>query len=116
MSFPKKGSRKITIDGEVFYWRVRKKMTHNEKHNDSISIPIQHKSCASILLANLGYCRAGELGGYPSNPIPNITPALIELCIRFGISNGWNHLEKGKPFHIYNLSEQLVLHTGNNGN
>lgn len=104
MSFPKKGTRKIVVYNECYYWRIRKKMTHNEKHGDALGIPIQHESGGTILIANLGYCRAGALGGYPPNSIPNIKPSTIKCCIAFAIKNGWNY--EAKSLNTFNIGSK----------
>ncbi len=94
MAFPKKGTRKISVSGENFFWRIRKKVSHNERHDDEIGIPIQHESEGTILIANVGYCRSG----YTKEPISRITPSIIEGCIKLAMEKGWNFKEKGQSF------------------
>ncbi|GEM_PF-3894065 len=40
MAISKKGLRKIQVLNKDFYWRVRKKISHDESHNEQLGIPI----------------------------------------------------------------------------
>ena len=96
MALPKKGFRKITVDNNQFLWRVRKKVTWNEKHNTPLGIPIQHIDGGQLLIAIIGYARSG----YGEYLMQEITPSLIEKCIRKAIEKGWNFKEEGKKFEL----------------
>lgn len=103
MALPKKGLRKIIVNGEQFVWKVRKKATHSEEHNQPLSIPIQYidgdGEGGQLLLATIPYARAG----YGTYRLREITPALIEKCIKRGIQSGWQYkqaAENGKYFGI----------------
>ena len=96
MAFPKKGFRKITDEDHTFLWKVRKKSSHNEKHNVPISIPIQFIDGGQVLLATIAYARS-EYGEYA---MTEITPSLITKCIQKAIAEGWNFKENGKPYKL----------------
>ena len=103
MALPKKGSRKIIVDGDQFVWKVRKKATHSEEHDTPLSIPIQYidedGNGGQLLLATLPYARSG----YGTYRLREITPALIEKCIKKAIQSGWLYkqkAEKGKYFGL----------------
>jgi hypothetical protein len=96
MALPKKGFRKITVDGNQFLWRVRKKISPNERHNCSLGIPIQHIDGGAIFIAYIGYNRSG----YQENNEFAITPLLIKKCITKAINAGWKYMEKGNPFEL----------------
>ena len=96
MTIPKKGFRKINVDENQFLWKVRKKISWDEKHNAELGIPIQHVNGGQILIINIGYSRSYfEI----NNEFP-ITPLLINKCIQKGIKSGWNYNEAGKPLEI----------------
>lgn len=100
MALPKKGNRKITIDGEVFIWKIRKRPTYNEVLGVSYAIPIQHIDGGQILLANMGYCRGyNAKNGFTVNEFP-VTPSMIEECIRKGIECGWKYKETSTPLEL----------------
>ncbi len=64
--------RKITVNGEVFLWKIRKKMSHEEKHNDQYPIPVQHISGGQVLFVFVGFTRANP--GYSNESPESITP------------------------------------------
>lgn len=93
MSIPRKGSRKIAIDGEEFIWKIKKHPSHNERHNVGYEIPVQHVNGGQILLVSLGYCRSryDRRNTYP------VTPSLIGRCIKYAVYDGWKFKEKLPP-------------------
>ncbi len=95
MAFPKKGTRTIIVDTHIFLWKIKKCPSHNEKHDIQYEIPIQHILGGQVFLASVGYCRSV---GYHQNETFAITPALIEKCIRYAQSQGWDFLKKLPPF------------------
>ncbi len=99
MAISKKGLRKIQVSGEEFYWKVRKKISHDEAHNDQLGIPIQHKSEGQLLMVYVGYCRSEDYG---REPLKSITPSIIKECIMTAIELGWKYDEKGKPVSLVN--------------
>jgi hypothetical protein len=98
MTFPQKSRRQIVIDGETFYWSVRHRVSHEERHNTPHLIPIQHCNGGSLLLADVGYCRSG----YADNPTPAITPSRIERCVRDAIQAGWDYSADQGLFFLSN--------------
>jgi hypothetical protein len=98
MAISLKGMRKITIDGEVFLWKIRRKVSHEEDHNDQLPIPVQHVSGGQVLFVFLGFTRAW--GGYVNNSPTSITPKMIEPLIREAIFLGWKFSEPGNPIAL----------------
>ena len=99
MAISAKGLRELVVAGEKFYWRVRKKISWDELHDDQIGIPIQHASGGQLLIAYVGYARSiyGAASRYAVRPI---TPGMIEGCIGEAISLGWKFNVPGKPVSI----------------
>ncbi len=87
MSISLKGFRKINVLGEDFLWKVRKKISHEEWHNDQLAIPVMHVSGGQIFLAYVGYSRSG----YGEYTLEAITPAMIRKCILEAIAGGWQY-------------------------
>ena len=96
MAFPKKSRRKIVVDGEQFYWVLRDRASHNERHDVPYLLPIQHHLGGQLLLADIGYCRSG----YDDDPIPVVTPGIIERLIRSAIAQGWDYANTNAPLTL----------------
>jgi len=94
MAFPKKGFRKIHVDCNVFLWKVRKKISWNEIHDGLLGIPIQHTEGGQLLRVTIGYSRSYFTG----NNEFQITPSMIEICIREAMKKGWNPRSTGPVF------------------
>ncbi len=96
MALPKKGFRKIVVNGNEFLWKVRKKVSWNEIHNGPLDIPIQHVTGGKLLIVTKGYSRSY----FEGNNEFSITPHLIEKCIKEAIKSGWNYIEKGSKYEL----------------
>lgn len=98
MAVAKKGLRKIITGDEIFYWKIRKKISHNERHDIEYEIPVQHESEGQILLINVGFCRSESYGREPIE----IVPSLIQSKITEAIELGWEYHQHGKPVKLIN--------------
>ncbi|MDJ1494774.1 hypothetical protein QNI19_17680 [Cytophagaceae bacterium DM2B3-1] len=98
MTLPKKGFRTLTINGEHFVWRVRKRISVLEEIGGPLIVPVQYMKGGQLLLINTGYKRLQSIGN--PNLIKEIKPSLIEKCIRKAINEGWRYGQKGKPMEI----------------
>ena len=96
MSLPKKGFRKIIIDGNEFLWKVRKKINWNEIHDGQLGIPVQNKDGGQLLILTIGYSRSY----FTEKNEFQITLSIIEICIKEAIKNGWNHKSIGPKFEF----------------
>jgi len=99
MAISKKGLRKIQVSNENFYWRVRKKISHDEAYNEQLGIPIQHESGGQLLIVYIGYGRSEDYG---RESLKSITPSKIKNCILKAIELGWNFSKKEKPISMVN--------------
>jgi hypothetical protein len=104
MAVARKGLRTIQVGEEKFVWRVRKNVSHEEKHGAQLAIPIQYLQGGQLLIAYLGYSRSGyEAHGIEGAGILNeITPAAIREYIVKAIRLGWQYKTSGKPVSIIN--------------
>jgi hypothetical protein len=94
MGMPRKGSRKIVIDGKLYYWRLpAKKQFHDydemPPYRNSATLTIQSGSdnpgrVAQTLVAWI----EGEA----------FTPEAAEIMIRKALVTGWNPDERGSAF------------------
>ncbi len=101
MALARKGLRTIQVDGESFVWRVRKKTSHEERHDSQLGIPIQHVSGGRLLVAYVGYSRSRSHGYYGTYSIKHITPLIIESAILNAIKLGWCYTDPGKPVSVF---------------
>lgn len=95
MAISKKGLRKIEVNGEIFFWKIKKKVSWDEKHCALISIPIFHESEGQLLSITLGFTR----GYFKPNEFL-ITPKMISNSIVKALDVGWKFKEQGKPFEL----------------
>ena len=42
MSIPKKGARKIIVDGEPFIWLIRRQATYTQEYSGNLHVAIEH--------------------------------------------------------------------------
>ncbi len=99
MAISKKGLRKIQVADETFLWKVRKKVSHEEAHDDQLGIPIYYEKSERLLIVFVGYCRSE----YPNRvSIQSITPSIIKSKILEAIELGWDYKAKGKIMSLVN--------------
>lgn len=96
MAIAKKGLRKIVVDDKIFYWKIRKAVSHREGHDSDYGIPVQHESEGHLLLIYTGFCRSGYYGRIPMK----ITPHLIRSKIKEAIKQGWKYDQPGKAVEL----------------
>ena len=107
MAISLKGMRRITVNGEVFHWKIRKKISHDEAHNDQYAIPVQHHSGGQVLFVFVGFTRA--YGGYYNESPQSVTPGMIKPLIEKAIQLGWKYHEPGNAISL--VSDSLEKDT-----
>lgn len=88
MSIPKKGSRKIVVDGKEYFWLVRSKPTYTQECFESpmtASVELNQKGVATLNI-EFNFQRPDSL---VSNNSDAVTPSLIQACILEAIRAGW---------------------------
>lgn len=99
MAISAKGLRHLSVAGGAFHWKVRKKISWDELHDDQVCIPIQHVSGGQLLVAYIGYARS-IYGAISKHTIFPINPKVIEQYILEAINMGWQYKTPGKPVSI----------------
>ena len=97
MSIPKKGSRKIVVDGEEYIWLIRSKPTYTQECQEGLmhaAIELNQKQ-TSVLSITFSFQRPDSL---VSNETNAITPSVIRSCIHGAIRKGWQPNKKGSAF------------------
>ena len=94
MAFPKKYTRKITIDNQIYLWHLNGNSLEFGEHH----ITIRHQQIAGQILYIDPY--AWDL---------EIRPGMIREAILFALENGWLPLEKKAPMYLGFQNEQFIL-------
>ena len=97
MSIPKKGSRRINVDGRQYAWLIRKGPT-NVQAAFKTPLRVAIQSCAegarSVLIVNLRVSRSDNwLGQHQTG----LTPAAVEDIIKRALSAGWERVHAVSP-------------------
>ncbi|WP_444905024.1 hypothetical protein ACJJIU_10020 [Microbulbifer sp. CnH-101-E] len=90
MSIPKKGSRKIEVEGKAFRWTIRKKPTYSQATSPDHGLKAaveKYENPASILNINFQVPRNDS---WESLGKVEIGPRHIAQCIKEALSSGWD--------------------------
>jgi hypothetical protein len=107
VAIPKKGSRLITVEGQVFRWTVRPKPTYSE---GAFASPMVFAVEAAerpgrVLHVALGRPRPDNWLLQGTSPV---TPSEVERCIRRALQSGWIPAEPGAPFEMLALQPEAA--------
>lgn len=94
MAIPKKGARKITVDGVEYRWRIRWKPTYSQCIDQgglAAAVELYEKP-QSALLIYFPWARYDSWLGVPEHPI---TPKLIEESVKAALVKGWQPDKRG---------------------
>lgn len=97
MTLPRKGSRKLRVDGENYRWTIRRRPTYCEANEWSkLSAAVElFDQPTSVLLIEFPFFRPDS---WVSMDGGQVTPAMIEESIRDAIRDGWNPRTPGPVF------------------
>ena len=105
MSFPKKKSRKITVDNHKYLWIARE----NSGYDKWIDLSIMSaEDNGQKLFAQFNYNAIDKNSNEFVNPFV-VTPFIVRQTINYGLKKGYNPKEKGKDFNLGNLSDKLDI-------
>ncbi|MBN8231084.1 hypothetical protein JYK02_26540 [Corallococcus macrosporus] len=98
MSLPRKGSRRVEVDGTEYLWHIRRKPTHFQADFAgpmNLAVQALSEGPRRVLVVRLGISR-------PDNWIvphqTGITTAMVREMIRRALRAGWKPLGAGPPF------------------
>lgn len=100
MGIPRKGSRKITTEGEEYRWLVRRKATYSQADYGSgkIQVAIEHaKERGATLHVETGRPHPKD---WSTVKVVPVTPADISLWIAKAIQKGWDPKNAGPTYRI----------------
>jgi hypothetical protein len=107
MALAVKGSRRITVDGTVYRWRLRRKPSYNQECFDTpltfaVELADSGGSVLAVAIPDVSY--PGSLMGRSSLIV---RPALVAAVIRTALGQGWQPAARGAPFPLHVASEDL---------
>ncbi|MGK5548079.1 hypothetical protein ACSNOH_25615 [Streptomyces sp. URMC 127] len=99
MALPRKGSRRIVVDGTAYRWRLRGRPTYGQGTGWSpMTYAVEHfADPGTTLLVDTGIPHPGNWTGAPSAPV--LPPAVAE-AVRTAVAAGWNPTAPGAPFRL----------------
>jgi hypothetical protein len=99
MALPRKGSRRIAVDGLIFRWLVRRRPTYSQTLGWSpltFVAELADEPGARLVVA-LPYAHPGNWLGLPSAPI---RPATAAAALRQALTAGWQPHRPGAAFTL----------------
>lgn len=95
MSVPRRGSRRIVVDGEGYRWRVRRRPTADQRTCRSpLWLAIAAESGGPALLVRLHQAHPSNAVGLRSEAV---TPRAVAAYVRAGLRAGWAPSRPGPP-------------------
>ncbi len=98
MGIPKKGSRKITVDGENFIWLIRRDPTYYSSNVGYINVAVEYaEGTGSKLIIRADRPVMENCDSIKFKPV---TPVEVTSWINQAIKAGWEPKKSGKPFEF----------------
>ncbi|QLE70533.1 hypothetical protein FGW37_01960 [Streptomyces rectiverticillatus] len=97
MALPRKGSRRIVVDGVAYRWRVRRRVTYGQGMGWSLlAYAVEHaESPGTTLVVRTGRPHPGN---WIRRPAPPVLPAHVSAAVRAARARGWTPEAPGPPF------------------
>jgi hypothetical protein len=101
MSVPKKGTRKIIVDGEHFVWLIRRKPTYTQEffHGENLHVAVEHAENSGSVLVIITD-RPHPQGCFRFSKVIPVIPADVAQWIRQAMQLGWQPQLPGKTFQV----------------
>jgi len=105
MSLPRKGSRRIVVDGVTYRWRIRQRPTYSQAALDhTLTLAVERESeKSSVLIVDLARAHPANWLGDPTTPV---TPKEVAQRIREAISSGWRPADCEGAFRYKGASNE----------
>ena len=105
MAIPKKGSRRITVGGVIYRWRIRSKPTYDQAaFGANVTAAVElFDSPYSVLHITFPWVRCDNWIG---NPVQPVTPAHVAQSIEDAIAEGWDATSNRGYAITHKLGEQ----------
>ncbi|MEV4567014.1 hypothetical protein AB0K12_24875 [Nonomuraea sp. NPDC049419] len=108
MAMPKKGSRRITVGGGSYRWRVRRKPSYSQGNGwTPLTFAVERaEEPGNVLVVSLPCARPDNWLGHRTIPV---TPALVAACVRRALERGWDPGRSGSAVTL-EVSEDDLTH------
>ena len=99
MTIPRKGTRRITVDGIAYNWRIRRRATRKMKGGGHLWLAVDRASPDAVrsLLVSLEHGHARNTVGQAG---VSVTPRVVAELVRYGCDQGWVPEMSGPPFTL----------------
>lgn len=108
MTLVRKGSRRITVDGTDYRWRIRGRPTYAQglcEFPMNFAVELAEAPGQTLVVATQHPHPSSWLSTAP--PVP-VTPAVVSTAIRSALAQGWTPDSRGSAFHM-KLSPQSAF-------
>ena len=96
MAIPKKGTRKIVVDGFESCWYIRRNVWDGFL---AIAVERADREATTTLYVDFKVLRSGSFTAlFRGDPKISITPKNVAAYIRAALAAGWQPLRPGSPF------------------
>jgi hypothetical protein len=97
MTLARKGTRRIVVDGVVFWWTVRRRPAYHQGNGWSplTFVAQRAQEPGGVLVVSLPYAHPGNWLGLPSI---GVRPGLVAAGIRRALADGWQPSAPGPAF------------------
>jgi hypothetical protein len=108
---PKKGSRRITVDGGDYRWRVRRKPSSCQGNAwTPLTFSVERTEApGNLLVVSLPCARPDNWLGRRTIPV---TPALVAASIRRALEQGWDPGRPGRAMRLEVTEDDLTAFLG----
>ncbi|AFY41550.1 hypothetical protein [Nostoc sp. PCC 7107] len=112
MSIPKKGTRKILVDGETFIWLIRRQATNcqSDYPDGHIHVAVEHAyESGSVLVVITDKLHSQ---GFILTPIQTVKPKDVAELIKQATQLGWLPKKSGRTFKVCVISNSMMKACG----
>ncbi|MEG5017507.1 MULTISPECIES: hypothetical protein [unclassified Microcoleus] len=100
MSIPKKGARKIIVDGETFIWLIRRQATYTQScyAGGNIHVGVEHaqkRGSVLVIITDRPHPQC-----WRTNEVKPVTPCDATQWIRQAVQLGWQPQLPGITFEV----------------
>ncbi|GAA3709690.1 hypothetical protein GCM10022224_089010 [Nonomuraea antimicrobica] len=107
---PKKGSRRISVDGTDYRWRVSNNPSNRGDTWNPIRFAVERvEEAGGVLTVSLPFARPDN--GFGARTMA-IRPVLVSECIRRAVEAGWDPRRPGSPFTLDVTEDDLTALLG----
>lgn len=99
MTLAAKGTRRITVRGTTYRWKVRGKPTYGQGNGWApLTFVVEHaERQGALLVVSLPYAHPGNWLGLPSGGVP---PRTVAAAISRALAEGWEATTAGPAFEL----------------